>query len=198
MLNETLREELLARAAEDAAVRTELAADGSLFQGYHPRMEEVHRRNGLRLSALLDEHGWLGKSLVGEDGAAAAWRIAQHAIGLPALQRRCLALVREAVARGEVPAAMAAMLDDRIRFYEGRPQLYGTQFDYDDEGRMTPWIIEDPAHVNERRRAVGLDPIEERTAAYRAQQRPQDRPHDLAAHRRGFADWLRRVGWRTE
>ena len=40
-----LRRALLAMAAEDEAVRAELAADGSLFAGYHPRIAAIHRRN---------------------------------------------------------------------------------------------------------------------------------------------------------
>ncbi|MGY4768705.1 hypothetical protein ACXC9Q_17480 [Kribbella sp. CWNU-51] len=45
-----LAQELLAMAAEDEAVRAELVADGSLFEGYHSRMAEVHRRNAERRS----------------------------------------------------------------------------------------------------------------------------------------------------
>jgi hypothetical protein len=42
-MDNVLREELLVMAAEDPAGRAELAADSSLFQGYHPRMQAVHR-----------------------------------------------------------------------------------------------------------------------------------------------------------
>src|SRR5947209_9236632 len=82
-----LRAELLAMAAEDRRVWAELAADGSLFDGYHPRMAEVHRRNAARLTETLDRHGWPGRDLVGADGAAAAWLVLQHAIGDPPLMR---------------------------------------------------------------------------------------------------------------
>ncbi len=68
---------------EDQRVRAELAADGSLFAGYHPRMEEVHKRNAAWLKQMIADYGWPGLSLVGEDGAEAAWRIAQHSIGDP-------------------------------------------------------------------------------------------------------------------
>ena len=34
-------------------IREELASDGSLFEGYHPRMREVHERNAASLSAML-------------------------------------------------------------------------------------------------------------------------------------------------
>jgi hypothetical protein len=69
-------------------VRADLAAAGLLFDGYHPRMAEVQRRNAARLAAILDGHGWPALALVGEDGAAATWLVLQHAIGDPPLMRR--------------------------------------------------------------------------------------------------------------
>lgn len=192
-MNPTLRDELLRMDEHDQAVRGELAADGSLFEGYHPRMEAVHRRNAARLRAILDEIGWPTERLVGSDGAQAAWRIAQHAIGEPDLQRRALRLLQEAASRGEVPAWQPAMLEDRVRMFEGRPQLYGTQLEPDDEGRPRPYPIEDPEHVEDRRRAVGLEPLAERLA--RAE--PEPRPKDRARFEREYQAWLRRVGWRS-
>ena len=44
-MNRELAAELIALRDHDLAVRTELQADGSLFDGYHPRMEAVHRAN---------------------------------------------------------------------------------------------------------------------------------------------------------
>ena len=41
-MNLALRNELVQMDDHDQAVRAELAADGSLFQGYHPRMAAVH------------------------------------------------------------------------------------------------------------------------------------------------------------
>ena len=185
-------------AAEDVRVREELAADGSLFESYHPVMEEVHRRNAARLAVILDERGWPGRTLVGEDGSAAAWLVVQHAIAEPALQRRGLKLLREAAARGEAPPVHPAMLEDRIRVAEGRPQLYGTQFDWDQNGEMSPEPIEDRAAVDDRRRAVGLDPLEAQTRRMRAgvalgKERP---PRDWAERRRRMDEWARSVGWR--
>jgi hypothetical protein len=75
---------------EDQQVAAELARDGSLFEGYHPRMQELHRRNAERVMDLVDQHGWLGRSLVGMEASEAAWRIIQHAIGQPELMRKGL------------------------------------------------------------------------------------------------------------
>ena len=51
---DVLRQQLLAMVAEDRRVRAELAATGELYQGYAPRMEDVHRRNAEDLLAILE------------------------------------------------------------------------------------------------------------------------------------------------
>jgi hypothetical protein len=197
-LNEQLRRELLALREEDLRVRTEVVRGASAWAGYHPRMEEVHRRNAARLKEIIAEHGWPGRSLVGEDGAVAAWFIAQHAIGDPPFQRRALELLREALARGEVSPAAPAFLEDRICFMEGRPQVYGTQFESDEAGLPRPYRIADPEHVDERRRAVGLNSLAERTRELRAGDTPEaPDPAARAEYERRFEEWLRRVGWRS-
>jgi hypothetical protein len=188
-----LQRELLARAAEDQRVRAELIEEGTLFDGYHPRMEAVHRENAAFLAAAIERHGWPGAELVGEDGAGAAWLIAQHAIGEPAFQRHCLAALEDAAARGQVPRWQPAMLDDRIRVFEGRAQRYGTQLQVADDGTVYPHEIEDPDGVDERRRAVGLEPLAERLAMAGRVPPPKDR----AEYERGYEAWLRKAGWRT-
>lgn len=185
-------------AEDDLALRAELSRDGSLFGGYHPAMRAVHDRNAARLGALLERHGWPGRSQVGEPAAHAAWLVLQHAIGHPPLMRRGLALLREAAARGDAATLEVAMLEDRIRTFEGRPQRYGTQFDWDEQGELSPHAIEDPAHVDARRRALGLAPLDEEVRRRREEVRggPERSPPDWAARQREREAWLREVGWR--
>jgi hypothetical protein len=193
-MNTALREELLSMQAEDLQVREELAKEGVLGEGYGPRMEEVHRRNAARLEAIVDQHGWPGRSLVEDDGAEAAWRILQHAIGRPDLSRRYLPLLQQAAANGEIPGWHPAYLLDRIRFFEGKPQVYGTQYDLDDEGFSTLWPVEDPGQVNEKRKSVGLPPLVEEGARSRLH-RPLSR-EQVKARREAMEAWARSVGWR--
>ncbi len=194
-----LRERLMAMAAEDETVRAELAADGSLFQGYHPRMAEVHRRNTGALAAIVEERGWPVPALVCPDGSRAAWLVLQHAIGDPPFQRRGLELLRAAAERGEVPAWQVAYLEDRIRFFEGRPQVYGTQYDWDEDGRISPLPVEDPDGVDERREAVGLLPLDEDTRRKREgiARSGEGPPRDWAKRQRDMEAWARSVGWRA-
>jgi hypothetical protein len=193
-MDPALHNELLALEAEDLRIRAQLAGDGSGFQGYRPTMEAIHRRNAARLRAIITEFGWPGRLLVGDEGAKAAWRIAQHAIGEPGFQRNCLALLQVAATRRDVPAWQPACLEDRIRLFEGRGQLYGTQFEPDAEGYSVPSLIDDPEHVDERRRRVGLRPLAERMK--QAEWSEPMSPEARATFDREYLAWLRRVGWR--
>ena len=46
--------ELIKMMDEDYLVRDRLAKDGSLYEGYHPEMEEVHNKNGYRLLQIIN------------------------------------------------------------------------------------------------------------------------------------------------
>jgi hypothetical protein len=189
-----LAEDLLAMAAEDLATREKLAADGSLFEGYHPEMRAVHERNADRLAAIVAEHGWPGLALVGNEAADAAWLVAQHAISRPALMRATLELLRRPGNAAAVPPWQIAMLDDRIRVFEGRTQRFGTQFDWDERGEMNPRPIEDPAKVDFYRAEVGLPPLAHAIAKHRARGEPC--PADWTKREAGAEEFAREVGWR--
>jgi len=193
-MKEKLREKLLAMRAEDARVREELAATGELFDGYHPAMEKVHLNNVAELEKMIEEYGWLGKSLVGDDGADAAWLIVQHAISLPDFSRKCLKLIERAVAENEAEPRHAAYLHDRICSFENRPQRYGTQSDWNESGAMEVWKLEDESKVNEYRAAVGLKPLE--SLIWENDETRENQPKDYAVRQTEAENWARKVGWR--
>ena len=197
----SLRRDLLEMARLDRSVRAELAASGKLFNaGYEPRMAQVHQRNARRLRRIIEFVGWPGSDLVGSDGAEAAWLILQHAISEPDLLRRTLPLITAAAREGKADPAHAAMLEDRIRFFEGRPQRYGTQLDWDAEGSLSPGEVEDPHKLAERREAAGLPPLEEHIedARSRATAEGQRPPADYQAYAHARDEWAANAGWRAE
>lgn len=195
MFNNALREELIAMRAEDLRVRQELVESGELGGSYVPRMEEVHVRNAERLNEIIDQCGWPDEQLVGEDGAKAAWLTAQHAIGFPNLQRKCLQLLQRAADEGRVSRWQVAYLDDRIAMHEGRPQRYGTQWlDDPTDGRIRPWKLADPERVDEFRAEVGLEPMP--AIPKPGPELSPEQQQAIRENQHWWEDWLVNKGWR--
>jgi hypothetical protein len=88
------------------------------------------------------------------------------------------------------------MLLDRVCVMEGRLQVYGTSFDWDDHGIMNPSPMQNPESVDERRASVGLPPLAAAIAKHQAEAVNEPKPDDLLERRREFDEWARRVGWR--
>ena len=197
--DESWRSQLIAAARRDLETRTRLVQTGELFDGYNAEMEAVHLENAALLERVFDAMGWPGRSRLTDDGAAAAFLILQHAISRPDLQRRGLALMLDAIPSGDANMLDAAYLSDRISVFEGAPQMFGTQFDWDAAGLLSPAPIAEPESIDERRASVGLPPMAETIAEMRANAAAEGHttPPDLAERQRGFEDWAKRVGWRS-
>jgi hypothetical protein len=120
----------------------------------------IDDENAVWLREVVTKLGWPGRSLVGDDGAHAAWLLAQHADRDPALQKHCLTLLEQAVAASEAEPRDLAFLTDRVRLASGQSQIYGTQMTAHD-GRFAVRRLADPETVDERRASVGLEPLNE-------------------------------------
>ena len=146
-----------------------LAADQAARAPIQGRwLNEAEQRQMLALDAAntkrLHEifkvhHGFPGVSLVGRDGAQAAFVMLLHSNALD-LQKQALPYFRRAARRGEVPMEAFASLTDTILRNEGKPQLYGTKFDLVN-GRFVLAKTKDPAHLDARRAKLGLPPLAE-------------------------------------
>ncbi len=145
--NLMLRDELLELRRVDQEIRT----PGHTIVGNEM---DIDARNTARLKEIVVKYGWPTNSMVGEEGAAAAWLLAQHADQDPDFQRRVLALMEILLPQGEVNRSQYAYLYDRTH----RPQRYGTQGDCASPGKWEPREIEDPEHVDERRASMAINP----------------------------------------
>lgn len=121
--------------------------------------ERTDKENTEWLGKIVDKHGWPTRTLVGKDGANAAWLLVQHADLSPQFQRKCLDLMAKA-GDDEVSKKDRAYLTDRVLLAEGKKQLYGTQFVFEG-GKCKPRPLEDEANVDTRRAEVGLGPLAE-------------------------------------
>lgn len=62
--------------------------------------------------------------------------------------------------KGDVEARDIAYLTDRILVGTGKKQKYGTQANFKD-GKVVAAPIDDELHVDERREALGVEPLKE-------------------------------------
>jgi hypothetical protein len=165
-----LRQELVARMAEDQEARKQwLRLMGRPQQSKDAKkqidlamakLREVDRKNLVRMKVIVDRSGWPGKSMVGSDGAQAAWLLVQHADLDLRFQKRCLALIVVAVKKGEARPEQMAYLVDRVRVGEKKKQVYGTQF-HDVGGKQVPYPVENEAGLDRRRKEIGMPPMAE-------------------------------------
>jgi hypothetical protein len=106
------------------------------------------------LEQIVAEYGWPGRSLVGSDGAEAAWIVAQHADTDLAFQEQCLTLVQKAYENGEVTGMQLAYLTDRVLVAQHRPQRFGTQ-------GASLYSKAETAEIDARRKKLGLPSMAE-------------------------------------
>jgi hypothetical protein len=149
-----IRGELLRRAAIDRAAREAYAGDAAEMA----RLMAIDADNTAWLIGIIDQSGWPDRSQVGDEGARAAWLLAQHADCDPAAQRRFWQCLQSAVVRHEASPADLARLTDRVRLASGQKQIYGTQLTAR-AGRYVATRLCKPSSVDARRAAVGLEPL---------------------------------------
>lgn len=100
--------------------------------------------------------------MVGETGMSNIFFIIQHADGDKKWQRQQLPLIKKSVEKGDMDPQNYAYLYDRIKINTGEKQLYGTQFSHVDMKNKTLELapLDDPEHLDVRRRNSGMMPIE--------------------------------------
>jgi hypothetical protein len=181
----------------DLALREKLIESRQLSNGYNEEMKALHNRNAKLLSEIIDVIGYPTIDKVGKEANEATWLIIQHAIEQPDFMRKCADLLKSAVRDNKADSKSLAYLTDRIAVFEGKPQLYGTQFDWDEKGNLSPNLFDDLNKVNERRKSIGLTTIEEQTEIIRLQVKNENQspPKDFEKRRKEIEQWKKNVGW---
>ncbi|HKX31740.1 MAG TPA: DUF6624 domain-containing protein [Blastocatellia bacterium] len=161
-LNPELRGELVKMYKEDQDLLKVLgeAKDDAERKERANRVKEVAHLHFNRMKEIVNQYGWPGKTMVGSFGAQAAFLMVQHSDGELEFQKKCLELLKEAAAKKEATLEHVAYLTDRILVAEKKKQVYGTQFgpcEKDDPNGPCP--IEDPEHVEDRRKEMGMMPL---------------------------------------
>jgi hypothetical protein len=130
------------------------------------RLEEVDARHIQELEPLLERYGWFTIRQFDAIADRNAWLLVQHADSAPELQRRVLKVLEPLTKTGDTSLKNFAYLFDRVAVSVQDPerrelQRYGTQGQCSGPGTWEPHPVEEPAKLDERRRAVGLEPLVE-------------------------------------
>ncbi|QCR23519.1 DUF6624 domain-containing protein [Pontibacter sp. SGAir0037] len=119
-----------------------------------------HEENRRQVVEILDKYGWPGRKEVGLEGSMAVFLVLQNSD--KATIAKYLPLLRGAAANGDAPKSSLAMMEDRFRMLEGKPQLYGSQVKLNaGTNQHELYEIEDELSVDKRRAAMGLGPLRE-------------------------------------
>jgi len=132
------------------------------------QLAAVDEENLKYLKEMVTKHTWLSRSLVGQDGAKAAWLILQHSDKDREFQKQCLK-VMEGLPENEVDKKDIAYLTDRVLVGEGKEQYFGTQIRTNEQGELEVAPLFEPENVDERRKRVGLPPLQEYLEMVRGQ-----------------------------
>lgn len=124
------------------------------------KMKTTDSLNQLFVEKVLNQYGWQGPQDVGFNASQAIFLVIQHA-NLP-MQEKYLPMIRKAEKDGRILSSNLAILEDRVALRQGKKQLYGSQVKSDAKtGEKSLFPLEDPDHVDERRKAMGLQPLAE-------------------------------------
>lgn len=114
-----------------------------------------------RIEEIFNEYGFAGYDLVGEKGSQDFWLVVQHSDHNPKFQKEVLEKMKVEVDKGNADSKSYALLLDRVKLNTGQKQVYGTQVDYNFKlAQAYPKKLADSSNVNQRRKSVGLEPIE--------------------------------------
>ena len=195
--NKSIAQKIIQLRDKDINLREELLKKGTLFDGYNKEMEALHNSNAKALNQIIETVGYPTPGKVGKKASQAAWLIIQHAIGQPDFMKKCAALLKRAVDEKKASPVDLAYLTDRIAVFEGKPQRYGTQFDWDENGQISPSPYDNLEKVNDRRISIGLNTLEEQIKIVRkiSKNEKQVPPPDMKERKQKYDAWRKSVGW---
>jgi len=149
---------------DEKALNEKLNKNPKLKEGFQVlslRLQESEDARLFRVKQILVKYGWPGRTLVGTEGAKAAWLLVLHYDRDVTFQRRALELM-ELLPKGEVENTHIAYLTDSVSLREefNQNQVYGTVLT-NENGKLVPKQLFEGVNVDKRRAELGLQPLAE-------------------------------------
>jgi len=135
-------------------------AESDEAQEFQKIYKANHAVNEKKVKKIIDEYGWLGPDVIGEQGNQTLFLVIQHSDY--EVRDHYLPTMRTAAKLGIMLPRHLGNIEDRTATDLNRLQVYGNQVKYYRETQtFDVWPIIDPANVDKRRAEIGLGPIAE-------------------------------------
>ena len=139
--------------------------DEAYMNAKRAAVDSVWRANCTIAKDYFSKYSFPGVKENGYDAALHFWTIVQHSDHDVEFQAQVLKAMEKQLKKNNVSRRNYAYLYDRVKQNLGIEQLYGTQIDWSTR-KAQPYKLKDPEKVNERRKEMELEPIEEYLAAF--------------------------------
>ncbi|ABZ77200.1 conserved hypothetical protein [Shewanella halifaxensis HAW-EB4] len=160
-MNLELQKELIEMGVKDQKIREEIAKVGwnNSPQYLLDKLKAIDAINTKKLKAIIEEHSWPTKDLVGVKGVNAGFLIIQHSPDID-FKVAMLPKLKKAYSNDQgVTGQKLALLTDNVLVSQGKNQLYGTQAEHVN-GAIIIKPIDDEANVDKRRADLKMPPLE--------------------------------------
>lgn len=122
------------------------------------KIAKNEKENLIKIESIISKHGWPAKEEVGTKGLYAIWLVIQHSN--KKIMLKYYNYLEKLIQDGLISKSDFATFKDRLLILQGKKQIYGTQYIYDEKHkkyRLEP--IENINEVNNLRKEVGLPPL---------------------------------------
>lgn len=158
-------------------------------------MKKWNLKNAKRLEEIINTYGFPVLPLVKKEVNDAIFLIVQHAISYPYFIVSFYLTLKQ-LNEDEYNFVHYMYLEDRINFFLGLPQNYGTQFDYNGDGLFTVYKLASPIEqINKIRNKYNLPSIEEKYNELAKYQNIQLTPFENETRKREYQVFLHQTGW---
>ena len=140
----------------------------NLSKKYNRESEEIknhlnkitknQKDNLIRIEKIIAKYGWPTKNEVGTKAIYAIWLVIQHSNKKTML--KYYKYIEKISQEGTISRSDFATFKDRLLILQGKKQIYGTQYIYDEKQKK--YILEPIENINEAnnlRKEVGLPPL---------------------------------------
>ena len=126
---------------------------------------QLDKENQIDVISIIEKCGFPLKEEVGKEGILAVFLVLQHS--RIKLMEKYLPLLQQSAIKGDMRFQDIALMEDRILIGKGMAQKYGSQVFFNEQtGKYQLSNTIELEYINQRRKTVGLGPIEDYLAEW--------------------------------